>query len=167
MESGSAPLARLARNDAGWFDRLPFKDMPMPPLALAAALLCLSTLAAAAQAPPRGATGTIAGELSYPSDHIPEDLRICAQALDSKQRLCTTRKQSRGRKTRYELKVPPGTYHVFADSRSEWTGRPAYYSEFVTCGLDVKCPSHKPIPVTIAAGERRDGVHPGDWYAGN
>lgn len=128
--------------------------------ALALLLLGLSAGVAEAQSP----SATIGGELSYPSDHIPQDLRICAISLATREGICTSRKTRRGRVTRYELKVPPGSYHVHATT-AEWDGPPAYYSDFVTCGLDVKCPSHKPITVTVKAGERRDGVHPGDWYA--
>lgn len=111
-------------------------------------------------------SATITGELSYPGEWLPEDLKVCAERVDTKQRTCTSRRQKRGRSMRYELKVPAGTYYVFANS-SEWNGAPAYYSEFVTCGLDSSCPSHKPIPVTVGAGERRTGIDPGDWYAGN
>lgn len=119
-------------------------------------------------AAPRGreASATITGELTYPGEWLPEDLKVCAEHIGTKQRTCTSRRQKRGRSVRYELKVPAGTYHVFANS-SEWNGPPAYYSEFVTCGLDNSCPSHKPIPVSVAAGERRTGIDPGDWYAGN
>lgn len=127
-------------------------------LALAAALL------APAGAWAQNATATITGELSYPSDGIPDDLRVCALSLSTREAHCTTRKTRRGRATRYALKVPPGSYHVYATT-AEWSGPPAYYSEFVTCGVHVNCPSHKPITVTVKAGERRDGVHPGDWYA--
>lgn len=111
-----------------------------------------------------GDSATLTGELSYPSDHIPADMRICALSLATREAHCTTRKTRRGRATRYTLKVPPGSYHVYATT-AEWSGPPAYYSEFVTCGAHVNCPSHKPITVAVKAGERRDGVHPGDWYA--
>lgn len=117
-------------------------------------------------AAPRGreeASATISGELSYPGEGLPRDLKVCAEHVDTKKRTCTSRRTKR---EHYELKVPAGTYYVFANS-SEWNGPPAYYSEFVTCGLDNSCPSHKPIPVSVRAGERRTGIDPGDWYAGN
>ncbi|HEV7258277.1 MAG TPA: hypothetical protein VGN82_10890 [Bosea sp. (in: a-proteobacteria)] len=126
---------------------------------LAIALLGLATSHAAAQSP----LATISGSLSYPSDHIPQDMRICAISLATREAHCTTRKTKRGRATIYELKVPPGSYHVHATT-AEWSGPPAYYSDFVTCGLNARCPSHKPIVVTLKAGERRDRVDPGDWY---
>jgi len=40
----------------------------------------------------------------------------------------------------------------------------AYYSEFVTCGLSVNCPSHKPIPVAVKTGETVNDIDPQDWY---
>lgn len=40
----------------------------------------------------------------------------------------------------------------------------AYYSDFVICGLDAKCRSHKPIVVEVTAGAAVKSVHPQDWY---
>ncbi len=39
-----------------------------------------------------GATATISGTFSYPSDHIPSDLEVCAEGVDSKAQYCTARK---------------------------------------------------------------------------
>jgi hypothetical protein len=116
---------------------------------------------------PQAAPATITGELTYPGEWLPKDLKVCADEVVSKKRTCTSRQQKRGKSIRYELKVPAGTYLVFAESRSQPQGSPAYYSEFVTCGYDNSCPSHRPIPVTVSPGERRAKVDPGDWYANN
>jgi len=40
----------------------------------------------------------------------------------------------------------------------------SYYSEFVTCGLNVKCPSHEPIKVSVTAGKTTSKIDPDDWY---
>ncbi len=39
----------------------------------------------------------------------------------------------------------------------------AYYSDFVTCGLNVNCPSHQPIAVEALAGKTVT-ADPHDWY---
>ena len=124
-------------------------------------------VAAATSSGPQAAPATITGELTYPGEWLPKDLKVCADEVVSKKRICTSRQQKHGKSIRYELKVPAGTYLVFAESRSQPQGSPAYYSEFVTCGYDNSCPSHRPIPVTVSPGERRAKVDPGDWYANN
>lgn len=124
-------------------------------------------VAAATSSGPQAAPATITGELTYPGEWLPKDLKVCADEVVSKKRTCTSRQQKRGKSIRYELKVPAGTYLVFAESRSQPQGSPAYYSEFVTCGYDNSCQSHRPIPVTVSPGERRAKVDPGDWYANN
>lgn len=118
-----------------------------------------------------GATATISGTFSYPSDHIPSDLEVCAEGVDSKAQYCTARKIMAKTETRYELNVPPGRYHVFArhsdrQSASAENMDPdyrAYYSDFVTCGLNVNCPSHQPIAVEALAGKTVT-ADPHDWY---
>jgi len=83
------------------------------------------------------ATGVIEGALGYPGEKIPGDMKVCAENLVTK--------------------------HVFATTAS-LKGHRAYYSEFVTCGLRVSCPSHAPIVVTVLAGQMVSAVDPHDWY---
>jgi len=105
---------------------------------------------------------TITGKMGYPSDYIPRDLQVCAEMLDGKKTFCNAEKNYS--ENTYELKVPPGSYRVFAQT-SQQTGYKAYFTEFVVCGYDASCPSHKVIVVKVAAGETRSEVHPNDWYA--
>lgn len=113
--------------------------------------------------------GVITGSLSYPSEGIPEGLKICALNLVSKQEYCTD-KQLKGAPEEftygygYKLEVPPGDYNVYAFLPSQPSFK-AYYSDFVTCGLKYDCPSHNPIKVTVKAGKVSYQVDPGDWYA--
>lgn len=104
------------------------------------------------------------GELSYPSDYIPNDMRVCAEDISSGQPHCDAQIRSRGRSRTYDLSVPAGRYRVYATT-SEWPNYKAYYSEAVTCGLHVGCTSHEPIIVTLRAGETKAEVNPHDWYA--
>ncbi len=104
------------------------------------------------------ASGTITGQLSYPSDFIPEDLTICAEEISTKKLHCTTRKTRSGKRYSYGLSVPAGEYFVFARTK-EMQGVRAYYSDFVTCGLDAKCPSHKPIKVVVNSGATAKSIN--------
>lgn len=70
----------------------------------------------------------------------------------------------------YKLKVPVGEYNVYsslADGVNKLNDSKAYYSEFVTCGLNVKCKSHKPIVVSVEKNKTVSGIDPVDWYANN
>lgn len=106
------------------------------------------------------ATGTIEGKLSFPSEMMPADMEVCAVNRTSQQESCTKEKTPAG----YSLKVPAGSYHVFARSKSFNPNYKAYYSEFVTCGLKAGCLSHAPIEVKVDAAKVTTGVDPQDWY---
>ena len=105
-------------------------------------------------------TGIITGALSYPSDFDFPRMIVCAETVDAKRIHCTDKRvtQRRSRKVTYQLRVPAGSYYVFAtivngeDPVADARGYKAYYSEFVKCGLSVDCPSHKPVEVTVRAG---------------
>lgn len=117
-------------------------------------------------------TGIISGALSYPSDFDFPKMIVCAEAVNSKRIHCTDKRitNRRSRKVTYRLRVPAGSYYVFAtivngdDPVEDVRGYKAYYSEFVKCGLSVDCPSHEPIRVTARAGQTVTGIDPGDWY---
>ena len=64
---------------------------------------------------PQAAPATITGELTYPGEWLPKDLKVCADEVVSKKRICTSRQQKHGKSIRYELKVPAGTYLVIAE----------------------------------------------------
>jgi hypothetical protein len=66
-------------------------------------------------------------------------------------------------KASYTLKVPPGKYFVYQTTPNNWD-IPAYYTEFVTCGMSVDCPSHKKIVVTAVGGATISKINPSDNY---
>lgn len=109
--------------------------------------------------------GTIEGNLTYPSEVIP-DLTICAEEISNPanqyctKELISDTKYSSGRG--YKLDVAPGKYYVYSYF-SDPTYK-AYYSEFVTCGMDVSCPSHAKIVVTVNDGDHLTNINPNDWY---
>jgi hypothetical protein len=120
-------------------------------------------------------TGVITGALSYPSDFDFPRMIVCAEAVDSRRIHCTDKRvvQRRRKRLGYKLTVPAGSYYVFAtivngEEPVDWTrGYKAYYSEFVKCGLSVKCSSHEPIKVTLRAGQTLAGIDAADWYLDN
>jgi hypothetical protein len=119
--------------------------------------------------------GIITGALSYPSDFDFPKMIVCAEAINARSIHCTDKRIQRRRRGKmgYKLRVPAGSYYVFAiivneeESAEDVRGYKAYYSDFVKCGLSVNCPSHEPIKVTVRAGQTLTGVDPGDWYADN
>lgn len=121
---------------------------------------------------PTAAMGRIEGELSYPSDFIPSDLNVCAENIDTKAMVCTSKQIKLSKRVKgYQLSVPAGTYYVFAifppGSKDDYNkdGYRAYYSELVTCGYDATvCKSHALIPVVVEAGKTVKNIAPGDYY---
>lgn len=118
----------------------------------------------------------IEGSLSYPSEYIPADMKVCAQDLSTQvspnklvfsKEYCTS-KHIKDKKYKngqgYKLEVPgSGSYYVYA-ATSVQSGYKAYYSEYVVCGLKASCRSHAPIGVKINPGQTMTGIDPGDWY---
>ncbi len=141
-------------------------------------ILIISLLVSIVPAPPQVSsqqTGIITGALSHPSDFNFPRMIVCAEAVDSRRIHCTDKRitNRRDRRFTYKLRVPAGSYYVFAtivngdDPVDDARGYKAYYSEFVKCGLSVECPSHEPIKVTVRAGQTLTGIDPGDWYLEN
>lgn len=100
--------------------------------------------------------GYITGNVGFPSEGIPENMKICADREDKVETYCTYTKTE----TAYKLPVPGASYKVYATVDT----MTAYYSEFVTCGLNVNCPSHEPIIVEVSNGLTTPNIDPTDWY---
>ena len=114
--------------------------------------------------------GIIRGILTYPSSFLPP-MEICAVNIDSNDKYCTTKlvdDSSSPSNYGYELELLEGDYNVYAvrldENGDEVDGYRSYYSKFVTCGLDVSCPSHDPIIIVVVPGEQLNSIDPGDWY---
>lgn len=116
---------------------------------------------------PEPKNGFISGSVSYPSEYIPPGLAVCAENDFIVDAFCTAEITSGAGPMSgytYELEVPPGSYYVYSFDPEAGDAYQAYYSEFVTCGLSIECPSHDPILVTVKAGQKVEGIDPGDWY---
>jgi len=117
--------------------------------------------------------GAIRGSLGYPSEEIPA-LGICAVIVGGTEEYCTYEMLEDDDLTYglgYEIEVPPGDYNVYSylvDSDSDTGGAlddyKAYYSKFVTCGMDISCTSHKALKVSVERNTTENGIDPIDWY---
>ena len=126
-------------------------------------LLFIAASQIAFAAEPRG---TIEGNLGYPSEYIPA-MKVCAQHVESKHIICKKLTSINYKTAKYSLKLPAGNYYIFAQLLHRegdiTTKHRAYYSEFVTCGAKVGCPSHKHIAITVQANETLNNIDPTDW----
>lgn len=105
------------------------------------------------------AVGYIEGTYSFPADYIPKDMVIVAHNVETGDEFNI---QYSG-ETQYKIKVPVGEYFVFAQT-AEMEDYRAYYTDFVTCGLSVNCPSHDKIKVEVVAEKTTVNVDAADWY---
>ena len=113
----------------------------------------------------------ITGSLGYPSEFIPENMEVCAVEVIGQGAHCSNEHLKDKAYTYgvgYRLTLPAGEYYVYAyvPNQPDATGQTykAYYSEFVTCGMEVSCSGHEPIKVTVRQGEIVSNVDPQDWY---
>lgn len=110
--------------------------------------------------------GFIEGSLSFPSEAIPDDMKVCTETLDGRTIVCTEDQIKDPKYTYgagYKLETPIGQYYVYANTNDRLFYK-AYYSEYVTCGLSVNCTSHKPLVVEVKEDETTSSIDPQDWY---
>jgi hypothetical protein len=113
-----------------------------------------------AQAPPAGTTGSIAGNLSYPSEGIPPLFVVAFNNATGYYYWVQTQQNQ----TTYQIdNLPPGTYHVFAYTQpnGELVGA---YDQFYLCGLQQGCTDFSLVDVQVSAGAVTPNVNPGNWY---
>jgi hypothetical protein len=115
-------------------------------------------------------TGSLSGNLSYPSEFIPPLRVVATDVLTDQYYYVDTLKDQ----FTYSIdNLPPGTYHVIAyyTPLDVHTGQPgpstlaAGYSQSVLCGLTVDCSDHSLIDVVVEPGQTVTDIDPGDWYA--
>lgn len=104
--------------------------------------------------------GTISGTITYPDERTPQ-LLVCAVNLKTEKKQCV---QTLPDTPSYAIRVPEGEYWVYSELDDDPTGRKAWYSEYLKCGLLPECKDHSPIAVTVENGEITE-AHPNDWYA--
>jgi hypothetical protein len=102
--------------------------------------------------------GSISGELSYPSDHIPP-LRVTAFHLEEDHAYYVDTEVNQPGYTIENL--PVGTYHVIAYTDAGFAGA---YSQYVLDGLRYGFDDHSLISVTVLSGQNTGDIDPADWY---
>ena len=117
-------------------------------------------LTQAAVTPQANAGGSVAGNLSYPSEGIPP-LRVIAFRADifEYHYVDTLQNQS----TFQIDNLPPGPYNVVAYTMDGSLS--GGYTQAVPCGLTVDCTDHSLIVINVLDGQISGGVNPADWYA--
>jgi len=112
--------------------------------------------------PTKASTGTISGDLGYPSEYIPP-LRVVAFNVFVNQYyyVDTLLNQS----TYQIVDLPVGTYNVVAYVREEGPDFAGGYSQFVVCGMTTDCTDHRLIDVNVYPGSTVEDVDPVDFYA--
>jgi len=110
-------------------------------------------------------TGSISGQLGYPSEVIPP-LRVVAFDVNSQNYsyIETTYNQSS-----YQITgLPPGNYHVVAytlGGGSFPAGLAGGYTQASLCGLSANCTDHSLAPVEVLPGQDTTGINPNDWFS--
>lgn len=116
-----------------------------------------------AQAPaatPVAQTGSISGELSFPSERIPPLLVVAFNTTTGHYYwVQTVQNQSN-----YQIdNLPVGKYTVFAYALPDGKLVGAY-DNFYVCGLHQGCTDLTLIEVDVQAGVVTPNINPGDWY---
>lgn len=116
-----------------------------------------------------GGTGSISGNLSYPSDFIPA-MRVVAMRIENDQPTGEYVSIDTGRNTQtYSISgLASGGYWVVAYPIEDIGQSPSLaggYTQAVVCGLDVNCTDHSLILVEVKDGDNTPGINPGDWNA--
>jgi len=109
------------------------------------------------------ATGSITGNLGYPSEVIPELIIVgFLNGTDTFYTLDTEFNQ-----TSYQLDgLPEGNYHVVAYTRggeSFPAGLAGGFTQAVVCGMHEGCTDHSLVDVTVTPGQVVERVHLTDW----
>jgi len=111
--------------------------------------------------------GLLTGQLSYPSDYIPEDMKVCAENISNGSVVCA--KEININEARYNLAVPEGTYYIWSETLDwapapDYKTRKVYYTEAVVCGLSIAGENHAKKPIKVTSFSITPGVDPGDYY---
>lgn len=106
------------------------------------------------------ATGSIAGNLSYPSSFIPAQTIVAFDANSTNYFYVNTADNQ----SAYQIdNLPAGNYYIVTYTQDGALS--AGYSQAVPCGLLASCTDHSLISVNVTAGNVTNGINPQDWYA--
>jgi hypothetical protein len=107
-------------------------------------------------------SGTIEGQLCYPSEFIPP-MRVFAFNIETNEYYFVETERNQ---TTYQIQgVPEGTYHVvtFTIPAGSIPHIGGAYSAAVLCGLTTECKDHTLALVEVKAGKTTIGINPADF----
>jgi hypothetical protein len=108
-------------------------------------------------------TGSISGQLGYPSEVIPA-LRVVAFDVNSEDFFYV---ETIYNQSTYQITgLPAGTYHVVAYTSGGGSfpaGLAGGYTQAVPCGHTQECTDHSLIPVEVIGGQDTPDINPTDW----
>ena len=111
--------------------------------------------------------GSITGNILYPSEGIPNDVKVTAVSLSDGKTYDATVTND-GVQATYSVSVPAGKYNIygtragFKDAAGVvWK---AYYDQFVLCGMSTTCKDTSKIVLNVQASKTVSNVTIGDWY---
>jgi hypothetical protein len=102
-------------------------------------------------------SGTAAGRICYPSEHIPPMLAFFKEVNSSH----LDKLQIMANQTSYQISLPPGEYVAYAWAPSYQVG--GMYSKAVPCGLTDTCTDRSPQIFSVVAGQTTRGIDLCDW----
>jgi len=112
--------------------------------------------------PTKPSTGSISGDLGYPSEYIPPQRVVAFNVYSDQYYYVDTILNQRT----YQISnLPVGTYNVVAYVREEGPDFAGGYSQFVVCGMTTDCTDHRLIDVDVYAGRTVEDVDTIDFYA--
>jgi hypothetical protein len=129
-----------------------------------ATLQAMTAQAAGATTEP-ASTGSLSGQLGYPSEAIPP-LRVVA--IDTNSDSFYYVETSYNQMTYQISGLPAGTYYVVAytlGGGSFPTGLAGGFTQATLCGLTVNCLDHSLAAVIVSPGQDTPNISPNDWYA--
>ena len=150
-ESAISPTQNLSTQNMGGASVSPQPSTPLP-------------------TPTPDITGTITGEMAYPSEGIPKSMVACAENIESKKTYCTKPRKAWEDNVNYKLRVPAGKYFLYAkispddDDAADLAGARGYYTEYMKCGMKYGCGSKERIILDIHAGKTLSNILVGDFW---
>jgi hypothetical protein len=105
-----------------------------------------------------GGTGTVAGQVCYPSEGIPPMIAYFENVGTG----VMTTLDIAADQTQYVIDLDPGTYVAYAWLPDGSIG--GSYSQAIPCGLGVSCTDHSLLSITVNAGQTTSGIDLCDWY---
>lgn len=120
----------------------------------------LTAQAPAATPEAAASTGSISGNLSFPSEGIPPLLVVAYNSTTGQYYWVQTVQNQ----TTYQIDgLPVGKYTVFAYALPDGKIVGAY-DQFYVCGMSQACTDLSLIEVDVQAGGVTSNINPGDWY---